>query len=165
MLDNKRKKKAVLIIMLQSVFFDIIWVRSIGCKIDLRNLLLVINRTGAAAWPACQKLADTFTVKHNLTFHANCLKRGINLHQFAWNVKCCLLGKIKKDISKYGMIKLLHRALAHLFDACEKFNTVALKGQGFSQTLQDVFSLLLICLTLKYFICGILIKMMLGFKV
>ena len=66
--------------------------------------------------------------------------------------------KKKKNVSKYGMIKLLHRALAHLFDVCEKFNTVALKGQGFSQTLQDVFSLLLICLTLNYFICGILIK-------
>ena len=82
-------------------------------------------------------------------------------------MKCQMLSpwENKKKYSKYGMIKLLHRALAHLFDVCEKFNTVALKGQGFSQTLQDVFSLLLICLTLKYFICGILIKRMLGFKV
>ena len=53
----------------------------------------------------------------------------------------------------------------HLFDVCTKFNTVGLKGEGFSQTLQDVFLLLLICLTLKYFICDILIKRMLGFKV
>ena len=83
-------------------------------------------------------------------------------------MKCQMLSpweNKKKNISKYGIIKLLHRALAHLFDLCEKFNTVPLKGQGFSQTLQDVFSLLLICLTLKYFICGILIKKMLGFKV
>ena len=43
--------------------------------------------------------------------------------------------KDKKNISKYGMIKLLHRALAHLFDVCNKINTVGLKGQGFSQTL------------------------------
>ena len=82
-------------------------------------------------------------------------------------MKCQLLSpwENKKNISKYGMIKLLHRALAHLFDVCKKINTVGLKGQGFSQTLQDVFSLLLICLTLKYFIFGILIKRLLGFKV
>ena len=59
-----------------------------------------------------------------------------------------------------------YRALAYLFDVCKKISTVVLKGQGFSQTLQDVFfSLLLICLALKYFSCGILIKRMLGFKV
>ena len=44
-----------------------------------------------------------------------------------------------KKNSKYGMINLLYRALAHLFDVCKKFNTVGLKGQGFSQTLQDAF--------------------------
>ena len=83
------------------------------------------------------------------------------------SMKCQMLSpwENKDNISKYGMIKLLHRALAHLSDVCKKFNTVGLKGQGFSQTLQDVISLLLICLTLKYFICGILIKRMLGFKV
>ena len=84
------------------------------------------------------------------------------------NMKCQILSpweNKKKNISKYGMIKLLHRALAHLFDVCKKFNTVGLKGQGFSQILQDVFTLLLICLTLKYFVCDILIKRMLGFKV
>ena len=37
------------------------------------------------------------------------------------------------------MIKLLRRALAHLFDVRKEFNTVGLKGQGFSQTSQDVF--------------------------
>ena len=37
------------------------------------------------------------------------------------------------------MMKLLHRALAHLFDVVKKINTVRLKGQGFSQILQDVF--------------------------
>ena len=58
----------------------------------------------------------------------------------------------KENISKYGTIKLLHRALAHLFDVCKKFSTVELKGQGFSQTLQDVFSLLLICLILKFYL-------------
>ena len=26
-------------------------VRKIGCKVDLRNLSLAINRTGAASWP------------------------------------------------------------------------------------------------------------------
>ena len=41
--------------------------------------------------------------------------------------------------SKYDMMKLLRRALAHLFDVCKKFKTVGLKGQGFSQTLHDVF--------------------------
>ena len=83
------------------------------------------------------------------------------------SMKCQTLSlwENKENISKYGMITLLHRALAQLFDVGKKFNTVGLKGQGFSQTLQDVFSLLLICLTLKYFICSILIKRMLGFKV
>ena len=41
-------KKTVLIIMLQSVFFDIISVRKLDGKADLRNLL-AINRTGAAS--------------------------------------------------------------------------------------------------------------------
>ena len=68
---------------------------------------------------SCQKLtwtnsADIFTVKHNLTFHANCLKRGINLHEMSNAVSLR-----KKNISKYGMMKLLHRALAHLFDVCK----------------------------------------------
>ena len=83
------------------------------------------------------------------------------------SMKCQILApwENKKNISKYGMIKLLHRALAHLFDVSKKFNTVGLKGLGFSQILQYVFSLLLICLTLKYFICSNLVKRMLGFKV
>ena len=82
-------------------------------------------------------------------------------------MKCQMLSTWEntKKIFQYGMIKLLHRALAHLFDMCKKIQCCRIKGQGFSQTLQDVFSLLLICLTLKYFICGILIKRMLGFKV
>ena len=41
------------------------------------------------------KLADIFKVKHNLTFHANCLKRGINLHEMSNAVS---LGKYKKNI-------------------------------------------------------------------
>ena len=41
------------------------------------------------------------------------------------------------------MMKLLYRALAHIFDVCKKFNTVGLKGQGFSQILQDVFHVFL----------------------
>ena len=81
------------------------------------------------------------------------------------SMKCQMLSPWEKK-SKYGIIKLLYRALAHICLTCvKKFNTVGLKGQGFSQTLQDVFSLLLICLTLKYFICGILIKRTFGFKV
>ena len=81
----------MLIIKLQSVFFDISSVRKIGCKVDLRNLLLAINRTGAAARSACQKLtrtnsADIFPVKHKLTVHANCLKGGINLHEMSYAV-------------------------------------------------------------------------------
>ena len=47
--NNNNNNKAVLIIMLQSVFFDISSVRKIGCKVDLRNLLLAINRTGDAS--------------------------------------------------------------------------------------------------------------------
>ena len=60
------------------------------------------------------------------------------------------LGKKEKK-SKYGMMKLLHRALAHLFDVCKKINTVGLKGQGFSQTLQDVFLAVFDLLNIKIF--------------
>ena len=49
------------------------------------------------------------------------------------------------------MIKLLQRALAHLFDVCKKFNNVGLKGQGFSQTLQDVFLAVVDLLNIKIF--------------
>ena len=49
------------------------------------------------------------------------------------------------------MMKLLHRALAHLFDVCKQFNTVGLKGQGFSQTLQDVFLAVVDLLNIKIF--------------
>ena len=49
------------------------------------------------------------------------------------------------------MIKLLHRALAHLFDVCKKFNTVGVKGQGFSQILQDVFLAIVDLLNIKIF--------------
>ena len=59
------------------------------------------------------------------------------------------LGGKKK--SKYGMMKLLHRAIAHLFDVCKKFNTVRLKGQIFSQTLQDVFLAVVDLLNIKIF--------------
>ena len=58
------------------------------------------------------KFSNIFTVKHNLTFHANCLKRGINLHEMSNAVS------LGKKNSKYGMMKLLYRALAHLFDVC-----------------------------------------------
>ena len=54
-------------------------------------------------------------------------------------MKCQMLSPWEKK-SKYGMMKLFYRALAHLFDMRKKFNTVGLKGQGFSQTLQDVFA-------------------------
>ena len=47
MLDNK--KRAVLIIILKCVFFDISSVCKIGCKVDLRNLLLAFTRIGAAS--------------------------------------------------------------------------------------------------------------------
>ena len=59
-------------------------------------------------------------------------------------MKCQMLSpweNKKKNISKYGMMKLLHRALAHLFDMCKEINTVRLKGQGFSQTVMTRFSL------------------------
>ena len=36
--------------------------------------------THVSAWT---NLADIFTVKHNLAFHANDLKRGINLHEMS----------------------------------------------------------------------------------
>ena len=63
------------------------------------------------------------------------------------NIKCCLLG----EKSKYGMMKMFYRALVHLFDVCKKFNTVGLKGQGFSQTLQDVFLAVVDLLNIKIF--------------
>ena len=47
------------------------------------------------------------------------------------------------------MMKLLYRALAHLFDVCKKFSTVRLKGQSFSQTLQDVFLAVVDLLNIK----------------
>ena len=40
-----------------------------------------------------------FFQKTNLTFHANCLQ----WRQFAWNVKSCLLGKIRKKIYQFGV--------------------------------------------------------------
>ena len=49
------------------------------------------------------------------------------------------------------MKKLLRRALADLFDVCKKFNTVGLKRQGFSQTLQDVFLAVVDLLNIKIF--------------
>ena len=98
----------------------------------------------------CQKLtwtnsADIFTVKHNLTFHANCLKRGISLHEMSNAVS------LRKKNSKHGMMKLLYRALAHLFDVCKKFSTIGIKGLGFSQTLQDVFLAVVDLLNIKIF--------------
>ena len=67
------------------------------------------------------------------------------------------------------MLNSLHRASAHLIDERKKFNTCRIKGtwiyEMFGQALQDVFfSLLLICLTLKYLSLNILIKKCLGFK-
>ena len=49
--------------------------------------------------------------------------------------------------SKYGNMKLLYRALAHLFEVCKKINTVGLKGQGFKSNI----IMLLICFTLNIF--------------
>ena len=44
-------------------------------------------------------------------------------------------------------MKLLYRALAHLFEVCKKINTVGLKGQGFKSNI----TMLLICFTLNIF--------------
>ena len=49
-----------------------------------------------------------FPSKQDLTFHANCLLR----RQFAWNVKSCFLGKIRKNISKCHLLKILPRVLS-----------------------------------------------------
>ena len=57
----------------------------------------------------------------------------------------------EKKNSEYGVMKLSYRALAHLFDMCKKFSTVGLKGQGFSQTLQDVFLAVVDLLNIKIF--------------
>ena len=65
-------------------------------------------------------------------------------------MKCQMLSPWEKS-SKYGMMELLHRALAHLFDVCKKFNTVRLKGQGFSQTLHNVFLAVVDLLNIKIF--------------
>ena len=67
-------------------------------------------------------------------------------------MKCQMLSPWeKKKKSKYGVMKLLHKALDHLFDMCKKFNTVGLKGHGFSQTLQDVFLAVVDLLNIKLF--------------
>ena len=86
-------------------------------------------------------------------------------------MKCQMLSpwenkkKKKKKKKKYGMTKLLHRALAHLFD-CVKISILSDKrDRALVKHYKMFFSLLLICLTLKYFICSFLIKRMLGFKV
>ena len=47
-----------------------------------------------------------FPRKQHLTFHANCLR------QFAWNVKSCFLGKIRKNTSICRMLKFLPRVLS-----------------------------------------------------
>ena len=44
-----------------------------------------------------------FSRKQDLTFHTNCLQR----RQFAWNVKTCFMGKMKKNSSIYGLLKIL----------------------------------------------------------
>ena len=49
-----------------------------------------------------------FPRKQDLTFHANCLLR----RQFAWNVKFCFLGKIRKNISKCRLVEILPRVLS-----------------------------------------------------
>ena len=49
------------------------------------------------------------------------------------------------------MKTFFYRALAHLFDVCKKFNIVGLKGQGFNQTLQDVFLAVVDLLNIKIF--------------
>ena len=51
--------------------------------------------------------------------------------------------------SKKGMMKLFHRALAYLFDVCNKLNTVGLKGQCFSQI--EVFPAVVDLLNIKIF--------------
>ena len=43
-----------------------------------------------------------FPEKKDLTFHANCLLR----RQFAWNVKSCFLGKIRKISSICHLLKM-----------------------------------------------------------
>ena len=58
-----------------------------------------------------QQIDDIFLIfprKQDLTFHANCLLR----KQFAWNVKSFFLGKIKKNISKCRLLKILPRVLS-----------------------------------------------------
>ena len=62
-------------------------------------------------------------------------------------MKCQMLSPWGKKNSKYGMMKLLYRAL----DVCKKINTVGLKGQGFSQTLQDVFLAVVDVFNIKIF--------------
>ena len=66
-------------------------------------------------------------------------------------MKCQMLSPWGKNNPKYSMMKLLYRALAHLFELCKKFNTVGLKGQGFSQTLQMFFLTVVDLLNIKIF--------------
>ena len=49
----------------------------------------------------------TFPRKQDLIFHANCL----HWRQFAWNIKSCFLGKIRKNISLCHLLKNLPRVL------------------------------------------------------
>ena len=64
------------------------------------------------------KFSRFFPVKHILTFHANRLKRGSNLHETS-NV---VSWRNRKNVSKYGtcMLKIIHRAIAHCLDVCKK---------------------------------------------
>ena len=48
-----------------------------------------------------------FPRKQNLTFHANCLQ----WRQFAWNVKFCYLGKIRKNIISLSSAELAKRVV------------------------------------------------------
>ena len=52
-----------------------------------------------------------FTRKQGLTFHANCLLR----RQFAWNVKSCFLGKIRKIFQNVVCWKFYPECLALIY--------------------------------------------------
>ena len=79
-----------------------------------------------------------FPIKQALIFHANCLLR----RQFAWNVKACFLGKIKKTIINLASAEFAHRVvkkvkdkLIHLIDSTLWAGSFCLpfwKGDNFS---------------------------------
>ena len=77
---------------------------------DLSFTILLANSADDRWWYFLN--GDIFLIFHrklDLTFHANCL----HWRQFAWNIKSCFLGKLrKKKKSKCRLLKILPKVLS-----------------------------------------------------